>query len=360
MYNELDELLKLTKLVEATSTNSDTEVAEEDLPGKVRVYDDYSGKPTFLHTQQGPAKAEDGEVVEVPQKPADGKAYGSSGNATYTDEHGEPKENGPLFEEDGPTTQPEEADLGKLDESNKEVSDAVNDLEQPMQDLASAEGEEPNSAPADTECNFGIRRSFNRALNVSPFGEAAERGMGREFCKKYLAECEAGNLCARHNPFKLGDVVQASGIPVMFVVKDNDGSMIRTAKPTDCGADLARGKDGVWPEYCFDCNELSKVGNADLSQAEYLSKFNDRGIARGFDGRTIDPGPMEVAQDFARNQTFGGIADNLDQILGTYREAASGNDPDYCYTEISPTTTYVLPSGEVTTKKIEGGCRYTR
>ena len=58
--------------------------------------------------------------------------------------------------------------------------------------------------------------------------------------------------------------------------------------------------------------------------------------------------------------TFGGIADNLDQILGTYREAASGKDPDYCYTEISPTTTYVLPSGEITTKKIESGCRYTR
>lgn len=366
MYNELDELLKLTKLVEATTSNSETTEHEDDLPGEVLAYEDgdYSGRPKRLHTR-GPAIAEDGEKVEVPQKPADGKAYGSSGNATYTDEHGNPVENGPLFEEDGPTSQPEgeadagvqQADMEKMGDANEEIGDAVDGLQKPMEDLAAAEGE-PNSAPADTECNFGIRRSFNRALNMSPFGESVERGMGREFCRKYLAECSCGGLC--NNPYKLGDVVQAKGIPMMFVVKDKDGTMIRTAKPTACEDDLAVGKDGVWPEFCFQQDELDKVGNADLSQAEYLARFNDRGLARGFDGRTVDPGPMEVAQDFARNQTFGDIADSLDQILGTYRDAAAGKDQDYCYTEVSPTTTYVLPSGEITTKTIESGCRYTR
>ena len=358
---ELDELLKLTKLVEATSTNVDTTVEEEDLPAAVRTYDDgdYSGKATVLRTRHG---IED----DIPQKPTDGKAYGSSGNATFTDEHGNPIKGGPLFEEDGPTTDPEQepaenpdAGLAKMADATDTSTAAINDAAKAVDDLAKAEGDnEPNSQPADTQCMSSIGKSLKRGFGFG-LGESVERGMGREFCSKYMLENAEGFAFRRNDPFKLGDVVQADSIPMLFVVKDNDGSIIKTAKPTCRKEDQCCGKDGVWPEFCFQQSDLHKVDNANLTHADYLAKFNDRDIARGFDGRTIDPAPMELAQDFAKNQTFDDIGADLDNILGDYWSCAKGGDPDYCYEEVSPTTTYVLPSGEVTTKSMKGGYKVT-
>ena len=140
------------------------------------------------------------------------------------------------------------------------------------------------------------------------------------------------------------------------IVKNADGNMITTAKPTNCQADFAKGKDGVWPEYCFQCDELSKLDNADLSQADDIAEFNDQDIQQsGFNGLTIDPGPMELAQEYARERTMDDVADDLDEILGAYRSAASGNDNEFSYTKCSPVTTFVYPNGQVTTQCIEGG-----
>ena len=398
MFDELEQLLKLTKMVEATSSNVESTPEEEDVPAEVRTFDDdYSGKYKTLKTQVPPS-----EVADVPQKPKDGKAYGSSGNATYTDEHGKPVENGPLFEEDGPTVMPEstetnqlaeeaQADDAQADESQAEeakesaeeakksaevagdVSQATEQLKNGIEQMTGydnssngtpAENGAPagteGGAPSDTQCMTSLGKSLKRGIRggFRPFGDAVERGMGREFSRKYLCECNSG-IC-QNNPFKLGDVVSASGIPMLFVVKDNDGAMIRTAKPTDCKCDHAVSQDGVWPEFFFDQDELSKVDSASLDQADEIAKFNDRDLdVRGFDGRTIDPGPMELAQDFARSQTMDEIGDALDNILGCYKKAASGDDKEFSYTEVSPTTTYVLPSGEVTTKSMKGGyvCR---
>lgn len=367
MFDELEQLLKLTKMVEATSSNVESTPEEEDVPAEVRTFDnDYSGKYKTLKTQVPPS-----EVADVPQKPKDGKAYGSSGNATYTDEHGKPVDNGPLFEEDGPTVQPEDAGADQqMAEEAKQGAELAGDLSQATEQLqdgfkqmtgdngapAGTEG----GAPSDTQCMTSLGKSLKRGIKggFRPFGDAVERGMGREFSRKYLCECNSG-IC-QNNPFKLGDVVSASGIPMLFVVKDNDGTMIRTAKPTDCKCDHAVSQDGVWPEFFFDQDELSKVDSASLDQADEIAKFNDRDLdVRGFDGRTIDPGPMELAQDFARSQTMDEIGDALDNILGCYKKAASGDDKEFSYTEVSPTTTYVLPSGEVTTKSMKGGyvCR---
>ena len=119
------------------------------------------------------------------------------------------------------------------------------------------------------------------------------------------------------------------------------------------------GKRECGPEFCFQQGDLRKVDSANLTHADYLARFNDRDISRGFDGRTIDPSPMELAQDFARNQTIDDIGADLDDILGDYWNCAKGGDPDYCYTEVSPTTTYVLPSGEVTTRSMQGGYKVT-
>ena len=360
MFDELEQLLKLTKMVEATSSNVESTPEEEDVPATVRTYEDndYSGKYKTLKTQV-PAE----EVADVPQKPKDGKAYGSSGNATFTDEHGKAKENGPLFEEDGPTVQPE--DTGTSEEAKQgaeiadDVSKAAEQLKDGIEQMAGGENS-PNGAEPQTDCMNSLGKSLKRGIKggFSPFSESVERGMGREFSRKYMLEC---NSCiCQNNPFKLGDVVSASGIPMLFVVKDNDGTMIRTAKPTDCKVDHAVSQDGVWPEFFFDQDELTKVDSASLDQAEKIAKFNDRDLdVRGFDGRTVDPGPMELAQNFAREQTMDDIGDALDNILGCYKKAASGDDKEFSYTEVSPVTTYVLPSGEVTTQSMKGGyvCR---
>lgn len=384
MFDELEQLLKLTKMVEATSSNIETTKEEEDLPATVRTYEDndYSGKYTRLTTQVPPE-----EVSDVPQKPKDGKAYGSSGNATYTDEHGKPKENGPLFEEDVPDegspaeegiveneegaaapdsssgndqaqqqAQQEIAeDAARGAEATDDIVKATEDLKSSVEKMAGDENS-PNGAMPQTDCMTSLGKSLKRGLKggFSPFSESVERGMGRDFSRKYMLECGSG-LC-RSNPFKLGDVVQAGNIPMLFVVKDNDGTMIRTAKPTDCKYDHAVSQDGVWPEFFFDQDELTKVDSASLDQADDIAKFNDRDIEmRGFDGRTVDPGPMELAQDYARRQTMDDIGDALDEILGCYRKAASGDDKEFSYTEVSPVTTYVLPSGEVTTQTMKGG-----
>lgn len=365
MFNELDELLQLTKLVEATSTNQDTETEEEDLPAAVRVYDDdYSGKFKTLTTRKAPEVADD----EIPQKPKDGKAYGSSGNATFRDKEGKAIENGPLFEEDGPTEQPEGGETEQPEQqpaaepSQSDTKSHVNNAASSTKDAANAIGDAVNNAmnnpgeiPIDEECTTSIGKSLKRGMSFS-LGESVEKGMGSEFVNKYMFECCSGACCCRENPFKLGDAVQVAGIPRIFIVKNNDGNMITTAKPTNCQADFAKGKDGVWPEYCFQCNELSRVDNAGLDQADELAEFNDRDIdTTGFNGLTIDARPMEIAQDYAREMTMDDVADNLDEILGAYRSAASGNDNEFSYTKCSPVVTYVLPSGEITTQCIEGG-----
>lgn len=374
MFDELDQLLQLTKLVEATSTNSDTEKKEEDLPATVREYDqDGSGKFKTL-TTKSPSSTDTQEIEGVPQPRTDGKAFGSSGNPTFTDQHGNPIDGGPLFEEDGPTVDPNatpdagaqsseavDAAMKANSEANDKVGEAAQELEEPMKQLADAESAESgadtgtaNDAPANPECKMNpVGRSLKRGLAFSM--ESVERGMGSNFVNKYMFESGSA-CCARNNPFQLGDAVQVAGIPRIFIVKNNDGNMITTAKPTNCEADFAKGKDGVWPEYCFQCNELSKVGNADLSQADELAEFNDRDITpSGFNGLTIDPSPMELAQSFARERTMDDVAEDLDEILGAYRSAASGNDREFCYTKCSPVTTMVYPNGQVTTQCIEGG-----
>ena len=359
MFDELDQLLQLTKLVEATSTNSDTEKKEEDLPAAVREYDqDGSGRFRTLTT----SSADTPEIDGVPQPRTDGKAFGSSGNPTFTDQHGTPIEGGPLFEEDGPTVEPEQgieqvgSAMKAAGEANDKVAEAAEELKKPLEDIAAAEGSanEANGAQANPECKMNpVGRSLHRSLAFSM--ESVERGMGKNFVNKYIFECNNAG-CTRNNPFQLGDAVQVAGIPRIFIVKNNDGNMITTAKPTNCAADFAKGKDGVWPEYCFQCNELSKVGNADLSQADDLAEFNDRDIApAGFNGLTIDPRPMEIAQEYARERTMSDVADDLDEILGAYRTAASGNDNEFAYTKCSPVTTMVYPNGQVTTQCIEGG-----
>lgn len=367
-FNELDELLRLTTMVEAASTNQGTEEPEEDIPATVRVYDenDYTGKGKLLKTKKAPI----GEVPatdEVPQKPTDGKAYGSSGNATFTDEHGNAIENAPLFEEDGPTTTvdgepsgsqavPEEPSMDTLKQSNDAVGDAAREIQKAGEAITAEEGTgEPNGAPADTECT-SIGKSLKRGMSLS-LSESVVKGMGREFARKYMFENAAPSFYTANNPFKLGDAVQVQGVPRIFVVKNADGNMVTTARPTNCEEDFAQGKDGVWPEFCFQSNDLRKIDSADITQGDDIAEFNDRMTVPetlGFDGLDIDPKPMDIAQNFAKKFSMDDIGENLDNILGAYRKAAKGDNSEFVMTRCTPLTTYVLPNGNITTQSFEG------
>ena len=363
-YNELDELLKLTKMVEATSSNSDTEEPEEDLPATVRSYDDFSGKATVMKTKHGDddeatedkeeteekpeedsdkkeevVPGEDGaedEIDGVPQKRDDNKAFGSSGNPTFKDKEGKPMEFGPLFEEEPDTdAAPVTGEVASLPDDDTSI---------------------PNDDTPNEECFGSIKKSFNRSMKggLHFCGESVERGMGHEFVRKYMLECNCGGCCCADNPYKLGDVVNVEGIPMLFVVKNTDGNKITTAKPTACSSDLCKCRDGEWPEFTFDPSELSKFGGASLDDADTIVTFNDRNL-RGFDGRTEDPDAMNAAQEFARSQTMDDIVGRMDEILGTYKDLSAGSDDSFCYTGVSPKVVYKTPFGDTTEQMMTGG-----
>jgi hypothetical protein len=376
-YNELDELLKLTTMVEATSTNQGTEEPEEDIPATVRVYDenDYSGKAKVLNTKTAATgETEQPTVLEVPQKPKGDKAYGSSGNQTFTDEHGNPIENGPLFEEDGPTTNVDSstndsqtqtpdvpvANPEQLQQSNDNIGEAAQEIQKAGETIQNIKGSDnapagtPDGAPADTESSLG--KSFARSFSFG-LGESVVRGMGRDFARRYMLECAAPSAYTANNPFKLGDAVQVNGVPRIFVVKNTDGNMITTARPTNCAEDFAQGKDGVWPEFCFQSNDLSKIDSADITQGDDIAEFNDKMTVPetiGFDGLDIDPKPMDIAQNYAKKFSMDEVGENLDNILGAYNKASHGDNSEFIMTRSTPLTTYVLPNGQLTTQSFEG------
>ena len=358
MFCELDELLKLTKLVEATKSNASTTEKEEDIPGTVVYYDDkdYSGRATFLSTNDGSeednGESEDdseNEVDGVPQPPKDGKSYGSAGNPTFHDKKGNSIDNGPLFEE------PQENAEAPIADSTS-GGDAIDELNKGTDELKNAVEQEANGAQADNEASFG--RCLKNSLSKFKSFEAIERGMGREFVRKYQFESSAPamNIC-RTNPFELGQVVQPNSIPMLFIVKKNDGNTITAAKPTSCPEDCAVCQDGEWPEFTFDSDELMGSKKASLGDIDDIIAYNDRvtNQPRGFDGRPEDDSPMKIAQEFAREQTIDDIVDNMDEIFGQYKQAAFGGDDSYCYAAKTPAVVYRTPKGTLTTQAMTGG-----
>lgn len=287
MCDELDELLAITRTIEASPISHPMMEAEEDLDA---VYVDYGDSATPFDAKPTVTKVTN-KVTAVKPEPDE-----CSGNPTFKD-----KKKGPLFEEPGADT-----------------SSAVND------------GEPVNPVQE----GFGLEMSLN---------ECIERGMGRDFMRMYQLEC-CGQCCPQQNGFRLGDVVHCGNTPALFVVKKADGQMVTAAKPTSNPNELLTSNDGEWPTFTFRANEIQPMLNASIDDVQNIVGFNDQ--AMPFDGSTIDDNPMKVAQNDAKCNMVDRIADNLDEILGMpYKDICSGKDPS-CNVMSQPTEVVVInPDG---------------
>jgi hypothetical protein len=297
MCDELDELLAITRTIEASPISHPMMEAEEDLDA---VYVDYGDSATPFDAKPTVTKVTSKVTAD---KPEPGEC---AGNPTFKD-----KKKGPLFEDPGADT-----------------SSTMND------------GEPVNPVQE----GFGLEMSLN---------ECIERGMGSNFMRMYQLEC-AGQCCPQQGGFHLGDVVHCGNTPALFVVKKADGQTVTAAKPTSNPNELLTSCDGEWPTFTFRANEIQPMLNASIDDVQNIVGFNDQAIP--FDGSTIDDTPMQVAQNDAKCNMLDRIADNLDEILGMpYQDICSGKDPS-CNVMTQPTEVVIInPDGSFGTAPQMGG-----
>jgi len=312
MFDELDDLLAITRTIESSPISRPMMEAEEDIDA---VYVDYGDSSTPFDSKPTVTKVS-GKSIETPAQ--QGEPGECSGNATFTD-----KKKGPLFEDPDPGV------------------DAVQTLNDGIETLK--QGVEAEETPMEESLGLG-------KLSLT---ESIERGMGRDFMRMYKLEC-SGQCCPQQNGFRLGDVVHCGNVPALFVVKKADGQTVTAAKPTSNPNELLTSCDGEWPTFTFRANEIKPMLNASIDDVQKIVGFNDQ--AMPFDGSTIDDNPMKVAQNDARCNMVDRIADNLDEILGLpYQDICSGKDPS-CNVMNQPTEVVIInPDGSFGTAPQYGG-----
>lgn len=315
MFEELDDLLAITRTIESSPISNPMMEAEEDIDA---VYVDYGDSSTPFNAKP--------TVTKVSSKIAETSEPGEcSGNATIKD-----KKKGPLFEDpDAPL------------DAAQALNDGIDKLKQGVEEYqAASESETPVAAES-------------LGLGKISLTESIERGMGRDFMRMYKLEC-SGQCCPQQSGFRLGDVVHCGNTPALFVVKKADGQMVTAAKPTSNPNELLTACDGEWPTFTFRANEIQPMLNASIDDVQNIIGFNDQ--AMPFDGSTVDDSPMKVAQNDAKCNMVERIADNLDEILGmSYKDICSGKDPS-CNVMTQPTEVVVInPDGSYGTMPQYGG-----
>ncbi len=331
MFEELDQLLDITRTIESSPISNPMMEAEEDNDA---VYVDYGDSTTPFDAAP---------VVTKISSKASTKPGECSGNKTFTD-----KKKGPLFEEDTPNEDNNEKELRDLSNEEKAqviglvkdgldklqpYGDGIQNYEKAMQQA----GEEMSlSESTETPVEEGL------GLGKISLSESIERGMGKEFVRMYKLEC-AGQACAQQGGLCLGDVVHCGNVPALFVVKKADGQTVTAAKPTANPNELTN-NDGTWPTFTFRASDIQPMLNASLDDVDNIVTFNDQALP--FDGGTVDDSPMKVAQNDAKCNMVERIADNLDEILGMpYKDICCGKDPS-CNVMNQPTEVVVInPDG---------------
>lgn len=332
MFEELDQLLDITRTIESSPISNPMMEAEEDNDA---VYVDYGDSATPFDAAP---------VVTKISSKASTKPGECSGNKTFAD-----KKKGPLFEEDTPNEDNNEKELRDLSNEEKAqviglvkdgldklqpYGDGIQNYEKEMQQA----GEEMSSLGecAETPVEEGL------GLGKISLSESVERGMGKEFVRMYKLEC-AGQTCAQQGGLCLGDVVHCGNVPALFVVKKADGQTVTAAKPTANPNELTN-NDGTWPTFTFRASDIQPMLNASLDDVDNIVTFNDQALP--FDGGTVDDSPMKVAQNDAKCNMVERIADKLDEILGMpYKDICCGKDPS-CNVMNQPTEVVVInPDG---------------
>lgn len=298
MFDELDQLLDITRTIESSPITNPMMEAEEDLDA---IYVDYGDSNTPLDAK--PLVTKITSKVAVEEEPKDEKVAPGECSGNETSE----LKRGPLFEE-----QPGE--------------DGVTD-EEPIQE------------------GLGIGK-------IS-LDECVEKGMGMDFMRMYKLEC-SGQTCAQQGGLMLGDVVHHGNDPVLFVVKKADGDVVTAAKPTSNPNELLTNCDGEWPTFTFRAHEIQPMLNASIEDVNKIIDFNDQ--AMPFDGSTVDDTPMKCAQNDAKCNMVDRIADRLDEVLGMpYKDICAGKDPS-CKIVTEPTEVVIInPDGSYGTMPQMGG-----
>ena len=336
MFEELDQLLDITRTIESSPISNPMMEAEEDNDA---VYVDYGDSATPFDAAP---------VVTKISSKASTKPGECSGNKTFAD-----KKKGPLFEEDTPNEAtrsdvaeteappPPDPNQGKAAEA---LSDATKDFPKIGDELKNMENtfsEMGDSLSSLGECaETPVEEGLG--LGKISLSESVERGMGKEFVRMYKLEC-AGQTCAQQGGLCLGDVVHCGNVPALFVVKKADGQTVTAAKPTANPNELTN-NDGTWPTFTFRASDIQPMLNASLDDVDNIVTFNDQALP--FDGGTVDDSPMKVAQNDAKCNMVERIADKLDEILGMpYKDICCGKDPS-CNVMNQPTEVVVInPDG---------------
>lgn len=314
MFEELDDLLAITRTIESSPISHPMMEAEEDLDA---IYVDYGDSATPFDAKPTVTKVTSKITASKPEPDE------CSGNPTFAD-----KKKGPLFEEPGA-------------DAMADMNDGVEKLKEGVQEFMKVN--ESEDTPVQEE-SLGLKIALN---------ECIERGMGSNFMRMYQLEC-AGQCCPQQGGFRLGDVVHCGNTPALFVVKKADGQTVTAAKPTSNPNELLTSCDGEWPTFTFRANEIQPMLNASIDDVQNIVGFNDQAIP--FDGSTIDDTPMQVAQNDAKCNMLDRIADNLDEILGMpYKDICSGKDPS-CNVISQPAEVVVInPDGSFGSTPQYGG-----
>lgn len=339
MFNELEDLLKLTKCFEAVATTDDE--PEEDLDAD---YVDFGDSSTDAHAQADIIKVKG--VAKKSASEQDGEDYEKSNNGKCT-----------CGKEDCPEcgNSDIEHDIHAETNGTKHLGGSANVIKDGTKAGPIFEEDTITDPPIDEDMEIEEEGVFGGLKNNFTLSECVTDGLGKQFAYKYQLEC-CGQKCG--NGFNLGDVVHCPGAPVLFIVKKNDGSALTLAKPTRNENEFCNSREGRWPEFTYDADTVKPMLNVSIDDITKILDFNDRDISKdtGFNGRSYDETPMKVAQKAAIDNSFDRIADRLDDILGmSYHDACTGKNKDFCYTGVSPKVVIQNPDGSITTKQNIGG-----
>lgn len=185
------------------------------------------------------------------------------------------------------------------------------------------------------------------ASNVDPkkeavFGSIAEGtevesmmhlGLGDSInMKRAMSRTESVGLGADARITPLQYVSMKNGAPVILIVKDTDGSTVRTAKPTADESEYAvnNADGGKWPEFVFSESELDPMEGLSDDDIRKIMEFNDLSAddGEGLINGQVDSAPMLVAQQGKDQNTMERIADFFGDVFGApYMDVCCGDAP---------------------------------
>lgn len=300
MFNELDELMKITKLIEATSgkaeeTEDDDTEDTKSSKKKLGEDDDIGGIYINKHFGDEPYEAEDTtEWTEI----------------KGSDEESDDEESA----EKQDTESDSDDDDAPVDAAEGSSSNINPDKEPIFEEIPDDDGLEQAMGEG-----LGLRGSFHKALHSF------------ESC----ADCPC--------MFNVGDTVRMkSGPSTIFIIKSNDGDMMTAAQPTANKAMFASGTEGKWPVFYFNQDEIEPMEKVALNTLDDLNNiiaFNDMPINEcGLTGNTIvDTDNYKEKQKVASGNQYDRKIDEVweDMFGTTFKDCMDGK----CGSEYHDATT---------------------